>query len=48
MKVRLWFSLALLAVMFCFWLLMTMPMCRDGLVATLGTRLEWSCVAGGS
>ena len=44
MKQRLWFSLALLAVLFCFWLLMTKPMCREGFAARLGTRLEWTCV----
>ena len=46
MKQRLWFSLALIAVLFCFWLLMTKPMCRDGFVATFGARSGWTCVAG--
>jgi hypothetical protein len=46
-KQRLWFSLALIAVLSCFWLLMTKPMCREGFVATLGTGSGWSCVADG-
>jgi hypothetical protein len=46
MKQRLWLSLALIAVLFCFWLLLTKPMCREGFVATLGARSGWSCVAG--
>jgi hypothetical protein len=45
MKQRLWFSLALIAVLFCFWLVMTKPMCREGFVATLGIRSGWTCVA---
>ena len=45
MKQRLWFGLALIAVLFCFWLVMTKPMCRDGFAATLGTRSGWTCVA---
>jgi hypothetical protein len=48
MKQRLWFSLALLAVLFCFWLVMTKPMCREGFVAVLGIRSGWSCVADGT
>ena len=47
MKQRLWFSLALITVLSCFWLLMTKPMCREGFVATLGTGSGWSCVADG-
>ena len=46
MKQRLWFSLALIAVLFCFWLVLTKPMCRDGFAASLGTRSGWTCVAG--
>jgi hypothetical protein len=46
MKQRLWLSLALIAVLFCFWLLLTKPMCRDGFVATFGARAGWRCVAG--
>ncbi len=45
MKQRLWLSLALVAVLSCFWLLMTKPMCREGFVATLETRSGWSCVS---
>lgn len=45
MNPRLLFSVALIAVLFCFWLIMTRPMCRDGLVASLGPRLDWSCLA---
>jgi len=48
MKQRLWFSLALIAVLFCFWLVMTKPMCRDGFAASLGTRAGWTCVADGN
>jgi len=48
MKQRLWLSLALIAVLFCFWLVMTKPMCRDGFAATLGTRSGWTCVADGN
>jgi len=48
MKQRLWLSLALIAVLFCFWLVMTKPMCRDGFTATLGIRSGWTCVADGN
>jgi hypothetical protein len=48
MKQRLWFSLALLAVLFCFWLVMTKPMCREGFVAVLGIRSGWACVVDGT
>ncbi|MGZ5871063.1 MAG: hypothetical protein ACXWKP_03015 [Bradyrhizobium sp.] len=47
MNTRLLFSVGLIAVLFCFWLIMTKPMCRDGLAASLGARLEWTCVAEG-
>ena len=47
MKQRLWFSLGLIAVLSCFWLLITKPMCREGFVATLESRSGWSCVADG-
>jgi hypothetical protein len=46
MKQRLSFSLALIAVLACFWFVMTKPMRREGFVATLGTRSGWTCVAG--
>ena len=48
MKQRLWLCLALMSVLFCFWMVMTKPMCREGFVAELGTRFEWSCVADGN
>jgi hypothetical protein len=48
MKQRLWFSLALIVVLFCFWLVMTMPMCREGFTATLGIREGWTCEADGN
>ena len=44
MNTRLWFSVALIAVLFCFWLLTSKPMCRDGEVASVGKRLDWTCV----
>jgi hypothetical protein len=47
MKTRLLFSVALIAVIFCFWLVMTRPICRDGFAASLGTRVGWTCVADG-
>jgi hypothetical protein len=47
MHLRLLFSVALIAVLFCFWLVMTKPTCRDGLAASLGPRLDWSCLADG-
>jgi hypothetical protein len=48
MKQRLWFSLALIVVLGCFWFVMTKPMCREGFVAELGTRSGWTCVADGN
>jgi hypothetical protein len=42
---RLWFGVALIAVLFCFWLVLAKPICRDGFAATLGTRSGWTCVA---
>ncbi|MGO8912941.1 MAG: hypothetical protein ACLQDM_26960 [Bradyrhizobium sp.] len=45
MKLRLLFSVALIAVLFGFWLVMTRPICRDGLAASLGPRLNWTCTA---
>ena len=47
MHLRLLFSVALIAVLVCFWLFMTKPTCRDGLAASLGPRLDWSCLADG-
>jgi hypothetical protein len=45
MNRRLWFSIALIAVLFCFWIVLTKPICQDGLAASLGTRSGWTCVA---
>jgi hypothetical protein len=45
MNQRLWFSVALIAVLFCLWLVLSKPMCRDGLAASFGTRSGWICVA---
>jgi hypothetical protein len=45
MNRRLWFSIALIAVLFCFWLVVSKPICRDGAAGSLGPRSGWSCVA---
>jgi hypothetical protein len=45
MNPRLWLSVALIAVVFCFWLVMAKPVCRDGFAASFGTRSGWTCVA---
>jgi hypothetical protein len=45
MNRRIWFSVALIAVLFCFWLVLSKPICRDGFAASLGTRSGWTCVA---
>ena len=45
MNPRLLFSVALIAVLFCFWLVMTKPTCPDGFAASLGARSGWTCVA---
>ena len=45
MKLRLLFSVALVAVLLCFWLVMSRPMCPQGLTASLGARPGWTCVA---
>jgi hypothetical protein len=44
MKLRIFFSVALIAVLFGYWLIMSKPSCLDGDVAWLGPRLEWNCV----
>jgi hypothetical protein len=44
MKLRLLFSVALVAVLLCFWLVMSRPMCPEGLTASPGAR-PWTCVA---
>ena len=46
MNRRLLLSVALIAVLFCLSLVLTKPICRDGLAASLDRRLDWSCVAG--
>jgi hypothetical protein len=45
MNPRLLLSVALIAVLLCFWLVMTKPMCRDGFAASLGAHSGWTCVA---
>lgn len=45
MKLRILFSVALIAVLFGFWLITTKPTCRKGEVASLGPRLDWTCLA---
>lgn len=47
MQRRLWFSVALIAVLFCFWLVMSKPICRDGFSSSLDPRAGWTCVANG-
>jgi hypothetical protein len=39
--------MALIAVLFCFWIVLTRPICGNGFAASLGTRLVWTCVADG-
>jgi hypothetical protein len=38
-------SVALIAVLLYFWLVLTKPICRDGFAASLGKRSGWTCVA---
>lgn len=45
MNPRLFFSVALIAVLLGFWLVVTRPMCRDGFAASLGAHSGWTCVA---
>ncbi len=45
MNRRLWLSIALIAVLFCLWVVLTKPICQDGLAASLGTHSGWTCVA---
>jgi hypothetical protein len=42
---RIGFSVALIAVLFGFWLLSTKPVCQDGFAASYAPRFGWSCVA---
>jgi len=44
MKTRILFSMALVAVLFVFWLIMSKPACLAGEIASLGPRLEWTCL----
>jgi hypothetical protein len=44
MKTRILFSMALVAVLFVFWLIMSKPACLAGETASLGPRLEWTCL----
>jgi hypothetical protein len=45
MSPRLWFSIALIAVLFGFWLTMAKPICGDGFAASFARGLGWTCVA---
>ena len=45
MNRRLLLSVALVAVLFCFWIVLTRPKCVDGFAASLGVRFGWTCVA---
>lgn len=45
MNRRLLLSVALIAVLFCLWLVLTKPICGDGFAASLNPRLGWGCVA---
>jgi hypothetical protein len=45
MKRWLWPGVGLIAVLFCFWLVLTKLICRDGFAASLGTRSGWTSVA---
>jgi hypothetical protein len=45
MNRRLLLSVALVAVLFCFWIVLTRPKCVDGFAASLGVRFAWPCVA---
>ena len=44
MNTRILFSVALIAVLFCFWLIVSKPTCGNGEAASLGPRLEWTCL----
>jgi hypothetical protein len=48
MNPRLLLSVALIAVLFCFWVVLTKPICGNGFAASLGPRLDWTCVANGA
>ncbi|MDB5611091.1 MAG: hypothetical protein JWP25_7991 [Bradyrhizobium sp.] len=44
MNLRLGFGIALIAVLFCLWLVLTKPICGDGFTASFVTRTGWTCV----
>ncbi len=44
MKLRIAFGVALIAVLFAFWLFSQRPLCREGFTASFGVRDGWSCV----
>jgi hypothetical protein len=44
MNLRLGFSVALIAVLFGFWILSQQPVCPDGAVASFGLRSGWACI----
>jgi hypothetical protein len=44
MKTRILFSMALVAVLFGFWLIMSKPACLADEAASLGPRLQWTCL----
>jgi hypothetical protein len=43
LKTRLSLSVALIAVLFVFWLFQTRPSCGDGYAAALDRHLKWNC-----
>jgi hypothetical protein len=43
LKTRLSLSVALIAVLYVFWLFQTRPSCGDGHAAALDRRLNWTC-----
>jgi len=45
MNLRLGFSVALIAVLFGFWVLSQKPVCPDGFASSFDTRSGWSCAA---
>jgi len=45
MNLRIGFSIALVAVLFCLWILLTKPICGIGFKASFGARLGWTCVS---
>jgi hypothetical protein len=47
MKLRLGFSVALIAVLYGFWIVSQKPVCPVGFAASFGARFGWSCEAVG-